>query len=208
MNNFNSLPNIRSVGLAKASIQTLKIRLGMAIASTIFSLIELISKTLYKNFVLINGFISFVSFFVDIVTLIIFFVWLYRIHVDLQNLFDDYSITPVGSIARFLIPFYHIWGIANTFNTFANKFEPEGGDLSQFGKTVRLLIIPFYCCIFGSNEISHFTVPEFIANPENPSLPMMFFISAILDVGWSFVLLSITKAMQSAVNQKAKRAVG
>jgi hypothetical protein len=208
MSNFNSLPNLRSVSVAKVLTQALKIRLGIAIASALFSLIELINKTLYKNFAPIDELISFASLFVAVGSVIIFCVWLYRIHVDLKNLFDGYSITPGGSLARFLIPFYSIWGIANVFNTFSDKFELEGGDLSQFAKDVRSSIAPFYGCIISSNVINRVALSESFKNPENPSLPLIFFISAMLDIGLSFVFLSLTKAMQSAVNQKAKRAVG
>jgi hypothetical protein len=208
MSNFNSLPNLRSVGVAKILTQALQIRLGIAIASTLFSLIELIDQTLYKSFASIDELVSLASLFVAVGSVIIFCIWLYRIHVDLKNLFDGYSITPGGSVARFVIPFYSIWGTANIFNTFADKFQPEGGDLSQFGKNVRSLIAPFYGFLIGSNAINRIALRESLKNPNNPSLPMMFFVSAILDVGLSLVFIFLTKEIQSAVNQKAKRAVG
>ncbi|NJR15158.1 MAG: hypothetical protein HC785_05260 [Calothrix sp. CSU_2_0] len=208
MSNLNSTPNLRSLGIGKVLTQLLQIRLGIAIASAFFSLIELIAKPLYQIVAPIDELLSLVSIFIALGSVIIFCVWLYRIHLDFKNLFGDYAITPGGSIARFLIPFYNIWGIANIFNTFADKFEPEGGDLNKFGKDVRSLIAPFYGCLFGSNAINRVAIQESFKNPNNPSLPLMFFISAILDIGLSFVFLSFTKAMQSAVNQKAKRTVG
>jgi hypothetical protein len=149
-----------------------------------------------------------IGVFFNFIAGILMCVWFYRIHLDLKNLFDDYAITPLGSLAKFLIPVYNILGIAKVFNTFADRFEPESGDLSKFGKDVRLLIVPFYACIFGSKIIDTFISPEYITNPENPSLPFLFLFSDILYIGLSFVFLSLTKAMQSAVNQKAKRAIG
>jgi hypothetical protein len=205
MSSFNSLPVLRSVGVGEVLTQTLQIRLGIAIAFTFFSLIELIAKPLSQIIAPINELISLVSIFVDPCSLIFFCVWLYRIHLDLNNLFDGYSITPGGSIARFLIPLYNIWGIANMYNTFADKFEHEGGDLSEFSKNIRSSILPLYSFMIASSVISRFIFPEFITNPENPSLPLIFFISAILDVALIFILLSLTRAMQSVVDRKAKR---
>jgi len=50
---------------------------------------------------------------------------MYRLHLDLSNIFPGYPLSPGGSLARLNIPLYNIWGIWNTFATIADHFKRE-----------------------------------------------------------------------------------
>jgi hypothetical protein len=134
-------------------------------------------------------------------------IWLYRLHADLRDIFKEYPITPGGAIARFLIPIYSLWGIANTLSTFADRFKGEGEDLTRLSEQVRSLIGPLYGFMIGSNLLNRLAFTEVVKNPEDKFLPFWFLFSCILDLGLTAILLQLAKTMQTAITQKAKSAI-
>ncbi|QMS87974.1 DUF4328 domain-containing protein [Nostoc edaphicum CCNP1411] len=207
MNNFNASSSLKSAGVGRLLVRLLWMLLGFGIASTLLSLLEVIAKPLYQLLASLDALVSIISLFISLISIIVFFVWLYRLHADLKNLFKEYPITPGGAIARFLIPIYSIWGIANTLSTFADRFKAEGDDLTRLSEQVRLLIGPLYGFMIGSNLVTRMALTESFKNPENQFLPFWFLLSCILDLGFSATLLQLTKTMRTAITQKAKRAI-
>lgn len=93
--------------------------LFLSLLSLIFSLAGSLSPSIYQTIEIIDILVSFVILFGYSATLIIFVVWIYLLHVDLNKVFSFYPISPGGSMARLLIPLYNIWGYWNIFSTMA-----------------------------------------------------------------------------------------
>jgi len=88
------------------------------------------------------------------VTVVITLVWLHRLHASLRTTFSGYPIQPWGAVARFIIPFYSLWGIWNIFATLANRLESQQGDLLRFGTSLRRWLLWFYLSMIGSNLLN------------------------------------------------------
>ena len=55
-------------------------------------------------------------------------VWLHCLHTVLKWSFKSYPISPWGAVARYVIPFYNLWGIWNIFSTLANHLVKDRGE--------------------------------------------------------------------------------
>ncbi|MEO1375229.1 MAG: hypothetical protein AAFW70_13100 [Cyanobacteria bacterium J06635_10] len=125
------------------------------------------------------------------VSSIIFAIWIYRIHVDLKNLFPDYPITPGGALVRIMIPFYNIiWVFSSMTSTFTDFFTFTRKELKKLTKWV------FYS--FLLSLILIIILRSFREEIESILL-------VIGNLGWTVVILELTKTMQNAVTQKAKQ---
>ncbi|WP_414567373.1 DUF4328 domain-containing protein [Nostoc sp. CCY 9925] len=207
MNNLNDAESLKSASVGRFLVRLLWVVLGIGLVSTLFSLLQVIAQPVYQLLAFLDGLVSIVSLIVGVVSIIVFLVWLHRLHADLKNLFHEYPISPGGAIARFLIPIYSLWGIANTLSTFADRFKGEGGDLTSLSEKVRSLIAPLYGFMIGSNAVGRIAFTQAAKNPEDKFLPIWFLLSCILDVGLTTILLQLAKTMRTAITQKAKRAI-
>ncbi|MBC1218460.1 DUF4328 domain-containing protein [Nostoc sp. UCD121] len=207
MNNFNAVISLKSAGIGRLLVRLLWVLLGFGVASTLLSLLQLIAKPLYQLLASLDALISIVTLLFSLISIIVFMIWLYRLHADLRDIFKEYPITPGGAIARFLIPIYSLWGIANTLSTFADRFKGEGEDLTRLSEQVRSLIGPLYGCMIGSNLLNRLAFTEAVKNPEDKFLPFWFLFSCILDLGLTAILLQLAKTMRTAITQKAKSAI-
>jgi hypothetical protein len=199
--------SLKSVGIGKLLKHILWVRLGLAIASGFISLIEFTVPSIYQVFSLFDGIISAGSILVGISSLILLWTWLHRLHADLKVLFQNYPIKPWGAVARFLIPVYSLWGMADTINTFADRLKPEGGDLTDLSTQIRSLIPPVYAFILTTSVWNRVISQASNKSPEGESLAWMFLVAAVLEVGTAYVLIALTKTMQTAAIQKSKRAI-
>ncbi|PHJ61423.1 hypothetical protein VF14_30620 [Nostoc linckia z18] len=207
MNNLNDAESLKSAGVGRLLVRLLSVVLGVGLVSTLFSLLQVIAQPLYQLLAFLDGLISIISLILGVTSVIVFLIWLHRLHADLKNLFQEYPISPGGAIARFLIPIYSLWGIANTLSTFADRFKDEGGDLTSLSEKVRSLIAPLYGLMIGSNTVGRIAFTEAAKNPNDKFLPVWFLLSCILDVGLTAILLQLAKTMRTAITQKAKRAI-
>jgi hypothetical protein len=207
MNNLNDAESLKSAGVGRLLVRLLWVVLGVGLVSTLFSLLQVIAQPLYQLLAFLDGLISIISLILGVTSVIVFLIWLHRLHADLKNLFQEYPISPGGAIARFLIPIYSLWGIANTLSTFADGFKNEGGDLTSLSEKVRSLIAPLYGLMIGSNTVGRIAFTEAAKNPNDKFLPVWFLLSCILDVGLTAILLQLAKTMRTAITQKAKRAI-
>jgi hypothetical protein len=207
MNNLNDAESLKSAGVGRLLVRLLSVVLGVGLVSTLFSLLQVIAQPLYQLLAFLDGLISIISLILGVTSVIVFLIWLHRLHADLKNLFQEYPISPGGAIARFLIPIYSLWGIANTLSTFADRFKGEGGDLTSLSEKVRSLIAPLYGLMIGSNTVGRIAFTEAAKNPNDKFLPVWFLLSCILDVGLTAILLQLAKTMRTAITQKAKRAI-
>lgn len=84
---------------------------------------------------------------------IIFLIWIYKVHADLKNINPEYRISPGGSLARILIPFYNIYGYWSVFSTMADYFK-EQNTIRNIGKRLALMIPFFYILLFGTQLLN------------------------------------------------------
>lgn len=100
------------------------------VATIIFGAIALINtyfifyhQNLFQNIITFDYFISFSFLGINIIASIIYLVWIYKIHIDLNQLSIQYPISPSGAIFRIIIPLYNLWGMWNVYSTMAKHLE-------------------------------------------------------------------------------------
>ncbi|WP_202076596.1 hypothetical protein [Caldalkalibacillus salinus] len=73
-------------------------------------------------------------------TIVIYLIWIYRVHEDLIALQPSYDVTPKQALARILIPIYNLWGWANVYHTLSS-FMKRVMENTRLG-TMLLLAVP------------------------------------------------------------------
>ena len=198
--------SLKSTGICKLLIRLFRISLGFTISSSLFSLIEVLLPSVYQNIVLIDALQAIVGFLVHLTSFVVFMIWMYRIHVDLKIFFTDYPITPGGSLARYLIPFYNIWGIWNTLSTFAERFSKESGDIKELSDNLKKLIPLLYALSFISNALNRLLLKQALSG-DGQMNPILLLITCPIDIGLTIAFLELAKTMGSTITKKAKREI-
>lgn len=204
MNNSDAATPLKSHGVSRLLMQFAWASVSLNIVSLIFSLFKVIVPTIKVSLQGLQQILAIVSIPVFLIFLVLFLVWLYRLHVDLKVLFNDYPITPGGAIARFLIPIYSIWGIWNTLSTFGKRFHQEGGELAKYTEYTTSSLGGFYALTTTSNMLSREISKMQRQNPEIEPLWLLF-LDNLVSLGLSFMLLLMVKSMSSAVVAKARQ---
>ncbi|WP_407883352.1 hypothetical protein [Scytonema sp. NUACC26] len=204
MENWKISDSGHSTGAGKLLMLLLKLRLGFSFVALMFSIVELTVPAIYQLLVTLDGLQAMVAFLVILSSSLTFLVWLHRFHADLKEVFPEYPITPWGAIARFVIPFYSLWGIWKTLSTFADRLLPEGGDLTSLSHQLRSCIPFLYAFTIISNTLGRIILSS---NSREPVSPWLSFLASTVEVGLVLTLLQLTKIMQSALTQKTKRAL-
>lgn len=57
--------------------------------------------------------------------IVIFLVWMYRVHQDLGRLIPDYPISPREAVVKSAIPVYGVVGLGTVFKEMSEKFQPS-----------------------------------------------------------------------------------
>jgi len=204
MKNSDAATPLKSHGVSRLLMQFAWANVLLNIVSLILSLLKVIAPTIEAPLQGLQQIFVIVSIPVALILLVLFLVWLYRLHVDLKVLFNDYPITPGGALARFIIPIYSIWGIWNALSTFANRFNQEGGELAKCAEYINPLIGGFYALTITSNMLNRELSRMQTQNPEIEPL-WLFLLNDVVALGLSFMLLLMVKSMSSAVVAKARQ---
>ncbi len=142
--------------------------------------------------------------FTGIITLI----WLHRLHAQLKVLFKNYPISPWGAIARYIIPFYSLWGIWNLFSTLAQKLKAQSGDLVRWGSSLKRWLPWLYISFIASGLLQVFYMFQSRSMYKTVIYVVVFvmqnIMNLVLTLVWLQIVLLITKAVIYKVKQVTK----
>lgn len=139
------------------------LRLGIDTLTLMYSLLSAGSFSLYTGLDLSNtnqpfasllaGVVSIADFlfapldsfglWINLIAIVLFLLWLHRLHASLRDLFGRYPISPWGSVVRFGLPIYNLWGIGNTCFTLASRLA-NSVNLHRSSQLIRRLTIWLY----------------------------------------------------------------
>ncbi|HEY9623594.1 MAG TPA: hypothetical protein V6C78_24770 [Crinalium sp.] len=193
---------LKSAGTANILLPSLQVRLGLAAVSCGFSLLEVVLPFLYEFLALLDGLVTFVVLLVDLLTIVLSLIWLYQVHSDLKRFYSDYPITPGESLARFMIPFYNIWGIWNTLATIAGRLKSDHNDeIRQQGEIVQSQLPLMYIVNALSIVLTRAAFQQALNNAE--AVSPVILLTTVVNLGLAYILLDMGKAMIHAMNLKA-----
>jgi Domain of unknown function (DUF4328) len=132
MNSSNQGPTSGRSG--RMLIRLLRLNLGFAGLSLLIRLIWAAFPSIYAGSNGLDGLQAQLGFWVLLIAIVVFGVWIYRLHVDLAKRFQGYPTTPRRALAQCFVPFYNLWGIPQTFRTLADRLKLEDEPLAADGK--------------------------------------------------------------------------
>lgn len=112
-----------------------------------------------ETFVNYDTTITLVWGLINLIYGILFLIWIFKVHRDLQEMDPTYSIKPGGAIARVLIPFYNIYGLWNLYSTMAHYFKasiPKSGIGTKLAKYLPF----FYILLWGTSIMNNLVLDE------------------------------------------------
>ena len=115
-------------------ILLLKLNLGFAILSLLIRLISTAFPSVYAGLRGLDALQAQLGFWVLLIAIMVFGVWIYRLHVDLAQRFQGYPTTPRRALAQCFVPLFNVWGLPQTFRTLAGRLKSEDEPLAADGK--------------------------------------------------------------------------
>ncbi|MCC3404029.1 MAG: hypothetical protein JGK17_00130 [Microcoleus sp. PH2017_10_PVI_O_A] len=204
MNNSDAATPLKSHRVSRLLMQFAWANVSLNIVSLLLTSLTAIAPTMEAPLQGLQQILLIVTIPVALILIVLLLVWLYRLHVDLKVLFNDYPITPGGAVARFIIPIYSIWGIWNTLSTFANRFNQEGGESAKCAEYINPLNGGLYALTITSNILNREYSRIQRESPEIEPL-WLFLLNDLVALGLSCLLLLMVKSMSSAVVAKARQ---
>ena len=136
MDSSISSTTLKSDGVAKVLTVILFLGLCLSIFSLFLSIILVTVPSFYAVLKEID--MTLLGFILIPFTIVVFLLWMYRLHHDLREIFKEYPITSGGALARLIIPFYNLWGVWNTFSVLDHYLRKEARVSSLDRKSTRL----------------------------------------------------------------------
>ena len=210
--NDSHIGTLKSNGVGHKLITILWIELALLGLSLILSLLEVSAPSIYyDNFELIHGLIILLMAPIVLIGAILYLIWMNRLHFDLSNAFLDYPISPLGSLARLIIPIYNIWGIWDTFATIANHFKKETAmTIVNAGTSLRSWLPFLYIAIVTSNIMSKIAFRAATCGDCDAAsfLPTLLLAEAISSLLACVVYLQMTRVIFSGMNDLTLKCQG
>lgn len=190
---------LHSTGIFKVLNQTLWILVILCAISAFISLVDIVLPTvIHPIFALIDTSVARFIVIVDLITIVMALIWLFRLHKDLNAIYQEYPITPGNALTQFMVPFYNIWGIGNTLGTIASYFQTET-TTEIFGNTLQSLIPWLYAMSILSSLLNR----SLLAMNLITEYPVIYLITGIVDLSLTWVRLQILQTTYQAIRIKA-----
>ncbi|WP_427158226.1 hypothetical protein ACQFX9_21045 [Aliinostoc sp. HNIBRCY26] len=197
---------LKSAGVAAILLWLLRIATALTLVSTILKLIDYTTPT----FPLQNLWNLFfiISFCISLAISILSLVWIYRLHEDLHQCYEDYPISSWNALWSFIFIIF-IW---KTLMTIANHFQAESLHLQRYGLHLYSLV-PVMYGIFITYYLLRQVIYQYdytgrvVAFNNIPGFLLLIFIvgKEILAIGGVIVMLTITQTIVDAMQLKVRQ---
>ncbi|MWC29635.1 hypothetical protein [Paenibacillus sp. MMS18-CY102] len=128
---------------------------ALAAADLAFSVIYAIDQDVFfDQFYSIYGFENIISTVLYLIIAVVYLIWIYRVHMDLNRLFLRYPRTPGSALACMLVPFYSIYGVPSTYQIIGNHFRKGTECVRREGEWIRGLSIPLVLLILVTQVLN------------------------------------------------------
>ncbi len=129
-----------------------------------------------------------------IILVIVFLIWLVRVHAAIKERHADYPINTFGAIVR-MLPIVNIWGIGSTFSNIGNYFNRHEA-LHRHANFILKMIVPLYIFIFVERGIDR----HISRNPLDVSDEVVF-IGSLINASTIVVYYIMTRTINSGIYQ-------
>jgi len=170
----------------------LSIFLGLTIILNVVALINvyfyIYQDSIFQNIMVFDQIIGLVLIGLNS---ILYSIWIYKVHYDLNKISLHYPISPIRAILQIGIPFYNIWGTWNVYSTLADHFETK--DVTKpLAKKIDFYMPLFYITSFflwTSNELLNY-------NPADVVWIFSYAVQLLLTITYLIIVRTITRSFQ------------
>jgi hypothetical protein len=127
------------------------------------------------------------------ICVVLFLIWIVKVHAALRQQFMDYPIHATGAIVR-MLPLIQIWGIGSTFSTISGYFYARQQTHPE-ARRIQRLIVPLYCVIFIGNAMNRWVSGASYSE----SLDTLILIASVLDVLSMLVFYALARAINNGL---------
>jgi hypothetical protein len=149
-------------------------------------------------------YLELISRCIYLITIVISLIWIFRLHTQLNLIFNGYPIKPWGAIARFIIPFYSLWGIWHTFTTLAKKLKSQGDELTRWGSSLQRWLPWFYVSLITSNVLTDISEVQPQYSESSEVNPWLFLATNFMNLCLSIVWLQMVKIIINAMRKNTE----
>ncbi|MBP3966067.1 DUF4328 domain-containing protein [Paenibacillus lignilyticus] len=148
-----------------------------ALADLAFSAIYMIDLNMFSDYIYpMYGFVDIVSVVLYYVAAIVYLIWIYRVHMDLNRLYLQFPRTPGSAIACMIIPFYNFYGIPSIYQQIGSHYQRSAA-LSKDGQWIQGMSVPLIIFFIASNILG-----RFVSRAEEVSGALLFASSLVTSI--------------------------
>jgi hypothetical protein len=179
----------------------LKIMLWALVTLTTLTLlaniIYVIDSTFYMDFIYSsNTFIDSVSTILYFIIMVIYLIWIYRVHMDLKLSFPDYPRSPGAALACSMIPFYSFYGLPSTYRMIGQHFQHETTGVEKLGRWISGLAFPLIICFVVLNVLN-----RLVARADGDPNTALWLTSNAVELTTHIVFLSLCILVSKGLQQ-------
>ena len=190
--------NLKSEGITNILKIFLWVTLVLISFTFLTTLIYTVNYDFYLQIELIDSFLELIFVIIYIMLGVIYLIWLFIFHKDLNRIYPGYPISPWGAIARVLIPFYSIYGLWNVYSTMQRHFE-KFEETNSFSSRLMNYIPMYYFLIWVTYILDRFVngsaAEKFLGESYGIVLTISYFLNLVLIIIYLLLITLVTKAI-------------
>ncbi|UFT99101.1 hypothetical protein KO561_18265 [Radiobacillus kanasensis] len=182
-------------------------------AMIILSVIGLISTYLFvyeqdfflEHMLVIDRFTVVLQLGVNLISIVLYLIWIYKVHNDLNKLDFQYPITSGGALARIMIPFYNFWGLWNIYSVMSKQLKKRTLT-NELGKQLGVYLPFYFILLVGSRFLNVLlNSEEFAVGTGGESVWVWSYgVDLSLTIAYLFMFTCITEALNVIIGHNEK----
>jgi len=144
----------------------------------------------------LDGFIEVVSSVLYYIILVIYLIWIYRVHMDLKDLFPFYQRSPGMALACMMVPFFNFYGIPSTYSRIGNHLASLPATHKQ-GRIISGLAAPLIILFLVSSGLNRL-ITKSVTEPSSTLLLLSTLGSVVLYTVFLTLCIQVSQGLKNA----------
>lgn len=190
---------LSSESMGNKLLRVIYINIGAIFMMSFHDIIEPINPVLYEKYNTGILFIVAISLINIILMLVFGTKWIYRTHVDLNNIFPDYPISPKQSMKMTWIPIYNAWGIWKIFKTKYEMIKMHGFNMKWFGFSIQSLYIMLWIFSTIDKQMTKISLRGYYANFDSSEKLWFQIVAGVAATTSAILMFGIVKMIREGM---------
>ncbi|MFB9279583.1 hypothetical protein [Cohnella cellulosilytica] len=161
-----------------------------------------VSETTYFDYVYnLDTFVYLFATILYYIVLVVYLVWIYRIHMDMRSLFPFFSRSPGMALACNMIPFFNVYGIPSVFIRIGRQFD-GAPSTSRQGRFIIGMVAPLILLQISANVVN-----RLVNALDTEVSTTLLLVSGVLTTALYASYLTLCLLISKALTRSARQAV-